>query len=144
MDTKTEARSQQSSVMQPAARRTPLPPWAEAVLAGYRARWPAVFTKPVPLASGISRHMKAALLADGEAADRKALGVVLHLWTMQSAYLRAMARGDMRRNLDGSEADLPDEAARQHAQSVLDERAARQAERTRRKEERKQVASKIS
>jgi sRNA-binding protein len=43
----------------------------------------------------------------------------------------------LRRNLDGSEAGVPDDAAREYAQKVLDERAARQAERKRREQERK-------
>jgi sRNA-binding protein len=102
-------------------------------------RWPAAFTKPVPLAVGITGQIKAALLAEGklvEAKDRKGIGVSLHSWTTQSAYLRALARGDARRNLDGSEAGFPDEDARTHAQKLLDERAMRQAERERLRRER--------
>lgn len=84
--------------------------------------------------------MKAALQAEGkamEAKDRKGIGVSLHTWTMQSAYLRALARGEARRNLDGSEAGFPDESARQHARKLLDERAARQAEKERLRKERR-------
>ena len=106
------------------------------MLADWRHRWPAVFTKPVPLAVGISRHIKEALRAEGKAIDRRAIGVALHRWTKQGAYLRAMVRGEIRRNLDGSEAGVPDDAARQYAQKLLDERAARQAaERERQKQE---------
>jgi sRNA-binding protein len=108
---------------------------SEATLAEWRERWPAVFTKPVPVAIGISRHIRAALQAAGEAVDRRAVGTTIHHWTMHGAYLRAVIRGDVRRNLDGSEAGVPDEAARQHAQKVLDERAARRAERERQKQE---------
>jgi sRNA-binding protein len=108
----------------------------ETILADWRQRWPAAFTKPVPLAVGISRHIKEALRAEDKAIDRKAIGVALHRWTMQGAYLRAIVRGESRRNLDGSEAGLPDDAARQYAQKLLDERAARQAaERERQKQE---------
>jgi sRNA-binding protein len=64
---------------------------------------------------------------------------VFHRWTMQGAYLRALARGEMRRNLDGSEAGLPDESARQHAQKILDERVARRIERARQDQERKRA-----
>ena len=113
------------------ARRTQWAPWMEVVLAGWRARWPAVFTKPVPLALGISRQIKAALMAEGQVFDRKTIGVTLHRWTMHGTYLRAVVRREVRRNLDGSAADAPDEAARQYAQKVLDERAARQAAKAR-------------
>ncbi len=60
----------------------------------------------------------------------------LHRWTTQSAYLRAIARGDVRRNLDGSEAGFPAEDARNYAQKLVDERAVRQAERERLRRER--------
>jgi sRNA-binding protein len=116
------------------ARRSPSPPWMEAILTDWRRRWPAAFARPVPLAVGISRHIKEALRAEGEAVDREAIGGTLHRWTMQGAYLRAVARGEMRRNLDGSAAGVPDDAARQQAQTLLDERAARRAERERAKQ----------
>ncbi|MDA8248198.1 MAG: ProQ/FINO family protein [Rhodospirillales bacterium] len=103
----------------------------EVVLADWRARWPAAFTKPVPLALGISGHIKTVLRAEGKVVDRKTIGVTLHRWTMQGTYLRAVVRGELRRNLDGSAAGVPDEAARQYAQTVLDERAARQAAKAR-------------
>jgi sRNA-binding protein len=124
--------------------RVPRQDWIEAHLADWRMRWPAVFTKPVPLAVGITGQIKAALLAEGklvEARDRKGIGVSLHSWTAKSAYLRAMARGDARRNLDGSEAGFPDEDARDHAQKLLDERAVRHAERERLRSERLSFAA---
>ena len=113
------------------ARRAPWAPWMEEVLADWRARWPAAFTKPVPLAVGISGHIKTVLRAEGKVVDRKTIGVTLHRWTMHGTYLRAVVRGEPRRNLDGSAAGVPDEAARQYAQTVLDERAARQAAKAR-------------
>jgi ProP effector len=122
---KTETRSPQPTLKQR----------SEATLADWRKRWPATFTKPVPLAIGISGNIRAALRAEGKAVDRRTVGTTLHYWTMHGAYLRAVIRGDVRRNLDGSEAGVPDEAARQHAQKVLDERAARRAERDRQKQE---------
>jgi sRNA-binding protein len=47
----------------------------------------------------------------------------------------------MRRNLDGSEAGVPDDAARQYAQRLLEERAAWRAEREREQEERERAAA---
>jgi hypothetical protein len=67
----------------------------ETILIDWRRRWPAAFTKPVPLAVGISRHIKEAQRAEGKAIDRKAIGVALHRWTMQGAYLRAIVRGEI-------------------------------------------------
>ena len=73
--------------------------------------------------------------------DRKEVSRTIRLWTWQSGYLRAVARGEMRRNLDGSEAGLPDDVSRQEAQRVLDARAARHAERAERERERKLAAA---
>ena len=137
MDAETRTRPPQPTAKQPAARRSSRPPWMDATLAEWRERWPAVFTKPVPLAVGFSGHIKAVLRAEGKPIERKTFGMTIHNWTMQSAYLRAVAWGEMRRNLDGSEAGVPDDAAREYAQKVLDERAARQAERKRREQKRK-------
>jgi sRNA-binding protein len=128
----TETRSPQSTIRRPAARRSPWPPWMAAILADWRRRWPAVFTRPVvPLAIGISRDIKATLRAEGTAIGHKSITVTLRRWTTRGPYLRAVARGEMRRNLDGSEAGVPDDAARQYAQRLLEERAAWQAERER-------------
>ncbi|HUB50104.1 MAG TPA: ProQ/FINO family protein [Acetobacteraceae bacterium] len=116
------------------------PPAAAALIADWRTRWPAAFTKPAPLAAGFSGQIKAAVRADGKPVDRKMLSLAIYLWTHQSAYLRAVARGEMRRNLDGSDANIPDDAARQEAQKLLDARAAKHAERARREQERKLAA----
>jgi len=132
--TPTEARSLAPPVRRPAVRRRPWAPWIAAILEDWRRRWPAAFTRPVPLAVGISRQIKTALQAEGKAIERNAIGIVIHRWTMQSAYLRAMAQGAVRRNLDGSEAGIPDDAARQDAQKLLQERAARLAEKERRRQ----------
>jgi sRNA-binding protein len=123
------------------AGRQSWPPSAAALIAEWRVRWPAAFTRAVPLAIGFSRQIKAAIRAKGKPVDRKTLSVAIYLWTRQSAYLRVMARGEMRRNLDGSEAGLPDDAARQEAQRLLDERAVRHAERARRERERRLAAA---
>ena len=129
--TETTPRTAEPPAKRMPARRAPWAPWMEVVLADWRARWPAAFTKPVPLALGISGHIKAVLRAEGKVVDRKTIGVTLHRWTMQGTYLRAVVRGELRRNLDGSAAGVPDEAARQYAQRLLDERAARQAAKAR-------------
>ena len=117
------------------------PPAEAALIAEWRVRWPAAFTKAVPLAAGFSGQIKAALRAEDRPMDRKTVSMAIHLWTRQSAYLRAVARGEMRRNLDGSEAGLPDDAACQEAQRLLDERATRHAERARRERERQLAAA---
>jgi len=100
-----------------------------AILADWRARWPAVFTTPVPLAIGITRAIKAEL-GRGHSRD---VSSTLHHWTRRSAYLRAVARGDMRRNLDGSAAGIPTDDARAHAQQLLAQYAHRSVERMRRR-----------
>jgi sRNA-binding protein len=89
----------------------------EPILSDWHRRWPAAFRRPVPLAIGISRHIQEVLRSEGETNDRKTIGMALHRWTTQGAYLYALARGKMRRNLDGSASRVPDEAARQHAQT---------------------------
>ena len=75
----------------------------------------------------VVRRAGLTLRAEGKCVARKTIGVTLHRWTMQGTYLRAVVRGELCRNLDGSAAGVPDEAARQYAQRLLDERAARQA-----------------
>ena len=130
MTAESETRLPQPTAKRLAARDL----WMETILADWRKRWPAAFTKRVPLAVGISRHIKVALRAEGKEIDRKRLGMTLHRWTMHGVYLRAVARGEMRRNLDGSAAGVPDDAAREHAQKLLDDRAVRQAERERQRQ----------
>jgi sRNA-binding protein len=107
-----------------------------AVWADWRRRWPAAFTKPVPLAVGFSGQIKAALRAEG-LFDREK-GHAIHRWTMQGAYLRAVERGEMRRNLDGSEAAVPDDDARTKARELLEARAARHAEKERQARQRQE------
>jgi sRNA-binding protein len=107
----------------------------EAMHAYWRRRWPAAFSNPVPLAVGFSGQMKAVLRDEGATFDRKMFGIAVDAWTKQGAYLRAMMRGEMRRNLDGSGAGFPDEASRMEAKRILDERAARQLARAQRDQE---------
>ena len=127
----TETRSPRPTIRRPAVRRSPWPPWMEPILANWRRRWPAAFARPMPLAIGIREHIEAALEAEGNDLDRKSIGVTLQRWTTQGPYLRAVLRGERRRNLDGSEAGVPDDAACRYAQRRLDERAARRAQRER-------------
>ncbi len=93
------------------------------VLALLRARWPALFTTPVPLAAGIAREIRDGF---GEARVPTAqLGRALHHWTHAPGYLEAVAAGQQRLHLDGTDAGEPDEAQRQHAREVIAQRAAR-------------------
>ncbi len=55
------------------------------------------------------------------------LSRALHYWTNAPGYLAAVAAGEVRRNLDGTEAGAPDEAQRQFATETMEQRAAQQA-----------------
>jgi hypothetical protein len=70
----------------------------------------------------------------------KTFDMTIHAWTMQGTYLRAVVRGDVRRNLGDSEAGFPDAAAWQEAQVILDERAARRTTRAQRDQDRRCTA----
>ena len=139
-EAETRERPGEPATVRRGVRRSPWPPAVDVLIAEWRARWPAAFTKPVPLAVGFSGQIKAAIRAEGGPVDRKMLSMAIHQWTMQSAYLRAVARAEMRRNLDGSEAGIPDDAARQDAQRLLAARAAKHAQRARRERERNLAA----
>lgn len=95
------------------------------ILAMFRARWPALFSTPVPLATGIARAIRAEL--DYAEVPTAGLGRALHHWTNAPGYLAAVAAGEMRCNLDGTEAGAPDEAQRQFAIEIMEQRAAQQA-----------------
>ena len=97
------------------------------ILALFRARWPALFSTPVPLATGIARAIRAEL--DYVEVPTAGLGRALHVWTNAPGYLAAIAAGEMRRNLDGTEAGAPDEAQRRFATEIMEQRAAQQAQR---------------
>ena len=97
------------------------------ILAMLRARWPALFTTPVPLAVGVMRAVRAEL---GEGSVPVAgLSRALHYWTNAPGYLAAIAAGGMRRNLDGTEAGVPDEAQRRFAGETMERHTARRATR---------------
>ena len=57
------------------------------------------------------------------------IGIILRYWTKRSSYLKAVARGEPRRNLDGSEAEVPTKEAQESARRLLEERGQRQLER---------------
>ena len=92
------------------------------VLALLRARWPEVFSAPVPLALGIQHEIKASLEEAGVPSLR--LRRALQHWTQGTGYLAAVAAGQRRRHLDGTDAGEPDEAHREHARAILAQRAA--------------------
>ncbi len=95
------------------------------ILALLRARWPALFTTPVPLATGIARAIRAGV--GYVEVPTAGLGRALHYWTNAPGYLAAVAAGEVRRNLDGTEAGAPDEAQRRFAAETMEQRAAQQA-----------------
>lgn len=91
---------------------------------------PAVFgCPPAPLAIGAHRDL-AALLA-GEV-DSLALARFLAQWTHRKAYLRALAAGEMRRDLNGRPTEVPTPEHRR----ITAEALARQERRKRAREER--------
>ncbi len=95
------------------------------ILALLRARWPALFTTPVPLATGIARAIRAEV--GYVKAPTAGLGRALHHWTNAPGYLAAVAAGETRRNLDGTEAGAPDEAQWRFVAETMGQRAAQQA-----------------
>jgi sRNA-binding protein len=67
--------------------------------------FPEVFSLPaVPLAIGIHNQI---LDVAGDSIDPRELSTFLRYWVSRWAYLRAMWRGEPRRNLDGSVAGSP-------------------------------------
>jgi hypothetical protein len=78
---------------------------------------PAVFNdSPPPLAIGTGAVLVALLAGEFEA------GMVSRFladWTRRRAYLEALARGDVRRDLDGCPTDVPDEDARVFAAELV-------------------------
>jgi sRNA-binding protein len=71
---------------------------------------------PVPLAIGVGLKLRELLGAEFKPADIRAF---LQAWTSGPRYLKAVARGEMRRNLDGSPAALPESQHRADAQERL-------------------------
>jgi hypothetical protein len=74
---------------------------------------PVVFNdQPPPLAIGVDVALVALLAGEFEAS---VITRFLADWTRRPAYLAAVARGDVRRDLDGCPAGAPDDAARTFA-----------------------------
>jgi sRNA-binding protein len=115
--------------------RPPWSPWVDAIIKDWCERWPHIFTKPVPLAIGIDVSIRAALQADGKELDEKTVRICLYCWTKQARYQHAILRGEPRRNLDDSEAGVPDDRAKQFAQHRLDELDVRRRERQKQRQE---------
>jgi hypothetical protein len=83
---------------------------------------PAVFNDcPPPLAIGIGITL-VALLADEF--DARTIGRFLRDWVHRPPYLEAVARGDVRRDLDGCPTDAPEATARAFAAIQLGQREA--------------------
>jgi hypothetical protein len=81
---------------------------------------PAVFNdQPPPLAIGVDGALTALLAGEFEAA---VIGRFLADWTRRTLYLEAVARGDVRRDLDGCPTDVPADSARDFAAVLLSRR----------------------
>ncbi len=83
--------------------------------AEFRRRWPAAFTTPVPLAIGADKLIRAEMPELTAMHFREVLGA----WMYSVAYLRAVAAGVERINLDGTPAGVPDEEQRARAVEEL-------------------------
>jgi hypothetical protein len=81
---------------------------------------PAVFNnQPSPLAIGVDAALVDLLAGEFDAV---LIGRFLRDWVRRSPYLEAMARGDVRRDLDGCPAGAPDDRARTFAAILLGRR----------------------
>lgn len=79
--------------------------------------------RSLPRTTGITREIREGL---GEArVPTLQLGRALHHWTHAPGYVAAVAAGQRRRHLDGTDAGEPDEAQRRHAREIIAQRAAR-------------------
>ena len=104
---------------------------SDALLLELRARWPALFTTPVPLAIGIDGQIRDALRQEAAAAGTAApswsvLKNTMAWWTKQHGYREALATASDRIGLDGQPAGEITDRDRQHARERL---ATRPAER---------------
>jgi hypothetical protein len=87
-----------------------------------RQRWPELFKGPAPEPLAIDIHDQIVAALD---CDRKILHAVLGSWTEYRPYLKALARGEMRRNLDGSAAGEPASTIRRERDGGSSTRAKR-------------------
>jgi sRNA-binding protein len=92
---------------------------ASELLVVLRERWPLTFCEPRrPFAVGIDKEIRGLL---GGETSKRTLRLVMHQWTRHPDYLAALARGEPRINLDGSEAGVPTEDERLHGAQRLEE-----------------------
>jgi hypothetical protein len=81
------------------------------------AAFPRAFKyPPVPLAIGIGPKLCELMRPEFKPAEIRAF---LYAWTSGPRYLKAVARGEVRRNLDGSRAGVPEPKDRAAAQQQL-------------------------
>jgi hypothetical protein len=81
---------------------------------------PTVFNdQPPPLAIGIDAALTALLAGEF---DTVAIGRLLRDWVRRPPYLEALARGDIRRDLDGRPTDVPTDGERTFAAILLGRR----------------------
>jgi sRNA-binding protein len=66
-----------------------------------RETYPALFTKPVPLALGIDRQIKAARQAGALPLTTISLKLALTAWVKSDGYIAALIAGGFRVGLDG-------------------------------------------
>ena len=90
-----------------------------------------VFRECKPLAIGIDKL----LLAKLPELDRKTLRIALGLHTHSTRYLKAVAQGTARFDLDGNSGVELTEAHRQHATETLQERSKKEADRRKAQQE---------
>ena len=86
--------------------------------AEFRLRWPAAFTTPVPLVIGVDKLIRAEMPQMTTSRLKEVLGP----WMHSIVYMRAIAAGVERINLDGTPAGVPDEEQRGRATEELRER----------------------
>jgi sRNA-binding protein len=109
-----------AAVAEPSARERKRTRWIEAQRAVHDKLWPILssqfpkaFCLPaVPLAIGVHRQI---LEVAGDDIDPGELSRFLRYWTARGGYRVAIQRGDLRRNIDGSEAGAPTVDQRNHA-----------------------------
>ena len=99
------------------ARATAIRELTEYLMETYPATFPRPPAAPVPLAIGIHRVILEAVQGRS---SYNTLKVFLKRWTDKVWYLKALAAGEPRRNLDGTLSGDPSEAERQVAAKALD------------------------
>jgi ProP effector len=111
---------------------TPSVPVADprALLKSLQESFP-VFREFKPLAIGIDKQLRAKL----PELDRKALRMALGMHTHSTKYLKAIAKGTTRFDLDGNSGVELTESHRQHATESLQERSKKEADRRKAQQE---------